>query len=60
MAVTLVDSLDTLWLVDLKDEFRKARDFVADDAFGAKLRKPPASAAASEVSPSRRDEARLG
>jgi hypothetical protein len=27
---TLVDSLDTLWLMDMKDEFRRARDWVRD------------------------------
>jgi len=29
-AVTLVDSLDTLWLLGMKDEFYKARDYVRD------------------------------
>eukprot|EP00953_Heterococcus_sp_UTEX-ZZ885_P022666 12529-Heterococcus_DN1.PRE.2 len=29
MAVTLVDSLDTLWLMDLKKEFYEARDWAA-------------------------------
>jgi len=29
MGVTLVDSLDTLWLMGLKEEFREARDWVA-------------------------------
>lgn len=29
MGNTLVDSLDTLWLMDMKDEFRRARDWVA-------------------------------
>jgi hypothetical protein len=29
--VTLVDSLDTLWLMDMKDEFWKARDWVRDN-----------------------------
>ncbi|KAH8063433.1 mannosyl-oligosaccharide 1,2-alpha-mannosidase [Aureococcus anophagefferens] len=33
MAVTLVDSLDTLWIVGLKEEFKEARDFVATEAF---------------------------
>ena len=28
MAVTMIDSLSTLWLMDLKDEFYEARDFV--------------------------------
>eukprot|EP00533_Pseudo-nitzschia_delicatissima_P010188 CAMPEP_0116091478 /NCGR_PEP_ID=MMETSP0327-20121206/7527_1 /TAXON_ID=44447 /ORGANISM="Pseudo-nitzschia delicatissima, Strain B596" /LENGTH=564 /DNA_ID=CAMNT_0003582833 /DNA_START=217 /DNA_END=1911 /DNA_ORIENTATION=+ len=28
MATTLVDSLDTLWLMDMKDEFFRARDWV--------------------------------
>ena len=41
MAVTLVDSLDTLWLVGLRDEFREARDFVAQESFGRKLARPP-------------------
>ncbi len=27
---TLVDSLDTLWLMDMKDEFQRARDWVRD------------------------------
>ena len=26
----IVDSLDTLWLMDMKAEYRKARDWVAD------------------------------
>eukprot|EP00752_Nemacystus_decipiens_P015936 g14242.t1 len=30
MGVTLVDSLDTLWLMDMKDEFWRARDWVRD------------------------------
>jgi Glycosyl hydrolase family 47 len=30
MGVTLVDSLDTLWLLGMKDEFWKARDWVRD------------------------------
>jgi hypothetical protein len=29
-AVTMVDTLDTLWLMDMKTEFWKARDFVRD------------------------------
>jgi len=33
MAATLVDSLDTLWLMDLKDDFAQARDFVAKMEF---------------------------
>ena len=28
-AVTMIDSLDTLWLMDLKEEFNEARDWVA-------------------------------
>jgi hypothetical protein len=28
--VTLVDSLDTLWVMDMKDEFERARDWVRD------------------------------
>ncbi|CAN0083356.1 unnamed protein product [Scytosiphon promiscuus] len=31
MGVTLVDSLDTLWLMGMKDEFWKARDWVKKD-----------------------------
>jgi len=30
MGVTLVDSLDTLWLMGLRDEFTRARDWVRD------------------------------
>jgi mannosyl-oligosaccharide alpha-1,2-mannosidase len=30
MAVTLVDSLDTLWIMGMKDEFYKARDYCRD------------------------------
>lgn len=30
MGTTLVDSLDTLWLMDMKDDFWKARDWVRD------------------------------
>lgn len=30
MGVTLVDSLDTLWLMGLRDEFSRARDWVRD------------------------------
>lgn len=30
MGVTLVDTLDTLWLMDLKEEFWQARDWVRD------------------------------
>ena len=29
-AITLVDALDTLWLMNMKDEFYKARDWVRD------------------------------
>ena len=29
MGVTLVDSLDTLWIMGMKDEFNEARDWVA-------------------------------
>lgn len=29
VSCTLVDALDTLWLMDLKDEFKRARDYVA-------------------------------
>ncbi|KAH8090216.1 mannosyl-oligosaccharide 1,2-alpha-mannosidase [Aureococcus anophagefferens] len=49
MAVTLVDSLDTLWIVGLKEEFKEARDFVATEAFGKKLRSPPSSASIFET-----------
>ena len=30
MGVTLVDSLDTLWIMGMKEEFKEARDWVAD------------------------------
>jgi hypothetical protein len=30
MAVTMVDSLDTLWVMGLKDEFAEARDWIRD------------------------------
>ena len=30
MGTTLVDSLDTLWLMDMKDEFWEGRDWVRD------------------------------
>ncbi|CEG38792.1 mannosyl-oligosaccharide alpha- [Plasmopara halstedii] len=30
IACTLVDSIDTLWIMDLKDEFQRARDYVAN------------------------------
>lgn len=30
LGITLVDALDTLWLMDMKDEFWKARDWVRD------------------------------
>ena len=49
MAVTLVDSLDTLWLVGLRDEFREARDFVAQESFGRKLARPPSTASVFET-----------
>jgi mannosyl-oligosaccharide alpha-1,2-mannosidase len=29
-AITLIDALDTLWLMDMKDEFERARDWVRD------------------------------
>lgn len=29
LGATMVDALDTLWLMDLKPEFRRARDWVA-------------------------------
>lgn len=31
LAATIVDSLDTLWIMDLKDEFKLARDYVANE-----------------------------
>jgi Glycosyl hydrolase family 47 len=31
LSTTLIDSLSTLWLLDLKDEFYRARDFVRDN-----------------------------
>lgn len=31
ISCTLVDALDTLWLMDLKDEFARARDYVANN-----------------------------
>lgn len=31
IGVTLVDSLDTLWLMNMKDEFWQARDYVRDE-----------------------------
>jgi hypothetical protein len=37
-AVTLVDSLDTLWLCDMKDEFYQARDWVRDSLNNNKAR----------------------
>jgi len=30
MGATIVDALDTLWIMDLKDEFKKARDWTAE------------------------------
>ncbi|GLD94490.1 hypothetical protein PINS_up003101 [Pythium insidiosum] len=30
VACTLVDALDTLWIMDMKDEFQRARDYVAE------------------------------
>ena len=30
LGATIVDSLDTLWLLDMKDAFKAARDWVAD------------------------------
>lgn len=49
MAVTLVDSLDTLWLVGLREEFAEARAVVAGDAFRRKLARPPAAASVFET-----------
>lgn len=31
LGATLVDTLDTLWLMDLKDEFQKARDWIVNE-----------------------------
>ena len=31
MAVTLIDALDTLWIMNLKDEFYEARDWIEDN-----------------------------
>ncbi|KAK9817686.1 hypothetical protein WJX72_000621 [[Myrmecia] bisecta] len=31
LGATVLDALDTLWLMDLKDDFRRARDWVAND-----------------------------
>ena len=31
MGATVIDSLDTLWIMGMKDEFNKARDWVRDD-----------------------------
>lgn len=31
LGATLVDSLDTLWLMGLKDEFQKARDWIVNE-----------------------------
>ena len=31
MAVTLIDSLDTIWIMNLKDEFYEARDWIKDN-----------------------------
>ncbi len=31
LGLTIVDSLDTLWIMDLKDEFHEARNWVADN-----------------------------
>ena len=31
LGTTLIDSLDTLWLMDMKDEFYEARDWVRDE-----------------------------
>lgn len=30
MGATIIDSLDTLWLLDMKDAFKAARDWVAE------------------------------
>ena len=31
LGATILDSLDTLWLMDMKDEFTRARDWVASE-----------------------------
>ena len=31
LGATLVDTLDTLWLMGLKEEFQKARDWIVDE-----------------------------
>lgn len=31
LGATIVDSLDTLWMLGLKEEFGRARDWVADE-----------------------------
>ena len=36
MGVTIVDNLDTLWLMDLKEEFKEAREFVVQMRFDQK------------------------
>ena len=30
LAATIVDSLDTLWIMGLRDEYKKARDYVEE------------------------------
>ncbi len=31
LGATILDSLDTLWIMDMKDEYKQARDWVAND-----------------------------
>ena len=49
MAVTLVDSLDTLKIVGLEEEFQRARSYVASEEFKNKLRRPRGSASFFET-----------
>mmetsp|Transcript_14477 Transcript_14477/g.48496 ORF Transcript_14477/g.48496 Transcript_14477/m.48496 type:complete len:462 (+) Transcript_14477:1012-2397(+) len=47
-AVTMVDSLDTLWLVGLHAEFKEAVDYISQKSFGEKLSKISAGASVFE------------
>lgn len=38
--ITLVDTLDTLWLLDMMDEFEQARDWVRDHLDHSRVKKP--------------------
>jgi mannosyl-oligosaccharide alpha-1,2-mannosidase len=31
LAATIIDSLDTLWIMGMKEDFQKARDFVVNE-----------------------------